>query len=122
MVLNLNYEPSRCSRGGSPAASAAEGRRKRPEADPASAGLAASAAEGRMKRPEADPASAGLGRKGLAGDALEEAAQPPCWQLSRTPRISPQTNTYLFCALCPQLYAPGKDFSVGHPSLQVKHA
>ena len=30
---------------------------------------------------------------------------------------SPQTNTSLFCTLCPHSCAPGKYFSVGHPSL-----
>jgi hypothetical protein len=34
------------------------------------------------------------------------------WQPSRTPRISPQTNTCLFCTLYPHSGAPGKDFPV----------
>jgi hypothetical protein len=29
----------------------------------------------------------------------------------------PQTNTSLFCTLCPHSCAPGKYFPVGHPSL-----
>jgi hypothetical protein len=49
---------------------------------------------------------------------LPEAGPAYTWQLSRTPRISPQTNTFLSCALCPHSCAPGKDFPVGHPSLQ----
>jgi ferredoxin-like protein FixX len=53
---------------------------------------------------------------------LPEAGPAYTWQLSRTPRISPQTNTCLSCALCPHSCAPGKDFPVGHPSLQAKHA
>jgi hypothetical protein len=53
---------------------------------------------------------------------LPEAGPAYTWQLSRTPRISPQTNTCLFCALCPHSCAPRKDFSVGHPSLPAKHA
>jgi hypothetical protein len=53
---------------------------------------------------------------------LPEAGPAYTWRLSRTPRISPQTNTCLFCALCPHSCAPGKDFSVGHPLLQAKHA
>jgi hypothetical protein len=53
---------------------------------------------------------------------LPEARPAYTWQLSRTPRISPQTNTCLSCALCPHSCAPGKDFPVGHPSLQAKHA
>jgi hypothetical protein len=32
---------------------------------------------------------------------LPEAGPTYTWQLSRTPRISPQTNKYLSCALCP---------------------
>src|SRR6185503_7788391 len=31
-------------------------------------------------------------------------------------RLSSQTNTSLFCTLCPHSCAPGKNFSVGHPS------
>jgi hypothetical protein len=42
--------------------------------------------------------------------------------LFRTPRISPQTNTCLSCALYPHSCALGKDFPVGDPLLQVKHA
>jgi hypothetical protein len=38
------------------------------------------------------------------------------WQLSRISRLAPQTNTSLFCALCPHSCAPEKDFPVGHPS------
>jgi hypothetical protein len=38
------------------------------------------------------------------------------WQLSRISRLAPQTNTSLFCALCPHSCAPGKYFPVGHPS------
>jgi hypothetical protein len=53
---------------------------------------------------------------------LPEAGPAYTWQLSRTPRISPQTNTCLSCALCPHSCTPGKDFPVGHPSLQAKHA
>jgi hypothetical protein len=53
---------------------------------------------------------------------LPEAGPTYTWQLSRTPRISPQTNTCLSCALCPHSCAPGKDCPVGHPSLQAKHA
>jgi hypothetical protein len=53
---------------------------------------------------------------------LPEAGLAYAWQLARTPRISPQTNTCLSCALCPHSCAPGKDFPVGHPLLQVKHA
>jgi ferredoxin-like protein FixX len=53
---------------------------------------------------------------------LPEAGPAYAWQLSRTPRISPQTNTCLCCTLCPHSCAPGKDFPVGHPLLQVKHA
>jgi hypothetical protein len=30
--------------------------------------------------------------------------------------LDPQTNTSLYCALCPHSCAHGKDFSVGHPS------
>ena len=37
-------------------------------------------------------------------------------QLSRISRLSPQTNTSLFYALCPHSCAPEKDFPVGHPS------
>ena len=37
-------------------------------------------------------------------------------------RLPSQTNTGLFCALCPHSCAPGKNFPVGHPSLQAKHA
>jgi hypothetical protein len=44
------------------------------------------------------------------------------WLLSRTPIISPQTNTCLFCTLCPHSCTLGKDFPVGRPSLQAKHA
>ena len=32
-------------------------------------------------------------------------------------RLPSQTNTGLFCALCPHSCAPGKNFPVGHPSL-----
>jgi hypothetical protein len=53
---------------------------------------------------------------------LPEAGPAYTWQLSRTPRISPQTNTCPSCALCPHSCAPGKDFPVGHPSTQAKHA
>jgi hypothetical protein len=53
---------------------------------------------------------------------LPEVGPAYTWQLSRTPRISPQTNTCVFCALCPHSCAPEKDFPVGHPSLQAKHA
>jgi hypothetical protein len=38
------------------------------------------------------------------------------WQLSRISRLAPQTNTSLFCALCPHSCAPGINFPVGHPS------
>ena len=31
-------------------------------------------------------------------------------------RLPSQTNTSLFCTLCPHSYAPGKNFPVGHPS------
>ena len=31
-------------------------------------------------------------------------------------RLSSQTNTSLFCTLCPHSCAPGKNFPVGHPS------
>jgi hypothetical protein len=41
---------------------------------------------------------------------------------ARTPRISSQTNTCLFCALYPHSCTPEKNFPVGHPSLQSKHA
>jgi hypothetical protein len=37
-------------------------------------------------------------------------------------RLPSQTNTSLFCVLCPHSCAPGKNFPVGHPSLQAKHA
>ena len=39
------------------------------------------------------------------------------WQLSRISRLSPQTNTSLSCALCPHSCALGKNFPVGHPSI-----
>jgi hypothetical protein len=38
------------------------------------------------------------------------------WQLSRISRLAPQTNTSLFCALCPHSCAPGINFLVGHRS------
>jgi hypothetical protein len=38
------------------------------------------------------------------------------WQLSRISRLSPHTNTSLFCALCPHSCAPGNNFPIGHPS------
>jgi hypothetical protein len=53
---------------------------------------------------------------------LPKAGPTYTWQLSRTPRISSQTNTCLFCALYPHSCTPGKNFRVGHPSLQAKHA
>jgi hypothetical protein len=37
-------------------------------------------------------------------------------------RLSSQTNTSLLCALCPHSCAPGKNFPIGHLSLQAKHA
>jgi hypothetical protein len=52
---------------------------------------------------------------------LPEVGPAYAWQLSRTPRIFPQTNICLSCALFPHSCAPGKDFPVGHPSLQAKH-
>ena len=36
--------------------------------------------------------------------------------LSLQRAVATQTNTSLFCALCPHSCAPGKDFPVGHPS------
>jgi hypothetical protein len=53
---------------------------------------------------------------------LDVTPQPPygrafyAWLLSRISRLSPQTNTSLFCALCPHSCAPGINFLVGHPS------
>jgi hypothetical protein len=35
-------------------------------------------------------------------------------------RLPSQTNTSLFCALCPHSCAPRKNFPIGHPSLQAK--
>jgi hypothetical protein len=43
------------------------------------------------------------------------------WQLSRIPRISSQTNTCFFYALCSHSCTPEKDFLVDHPVLQAKH-
>jgi hypothetical protein len=53
---------------------------------------------------------------------LPKAGLTYAGQLSRTPKISPQTNTCLSCAFCPHSCAPGKNFPVGHPSLHTKHA
>jgi hypothetical protein len=39
---------------------------------------------------------------------LPKAGPAYAWQLSRTPRISPQTNRCLSCALCPYSCTPGK--------------
>jgi ferredoxin-like protein FixX len=46
---------------------------------------------------------------------LPEAGPAYAWQLSRTPRISPQTNTCLSCALCPHSCAHGKGLSGRSP-------
>jgi hypothetical protein len=60
--------------------------------------------------------------KGATPLRVAVTPQPPrgracyAWQLSRISRLSPQTNTSLFCALCPHSCAPGINFPVGHPS------
>jgi hypothetical protein len=48
----------------------------------------------------------------------EEECNTPAtpWPGPVTPGLAPQTNTSLFCALCPHSCALGKDFPVGHPS------
>ena len=47
---------------------------------------------------------------------LPEAGPAYIWQLNLGYRLPSQTNTSLFCALCPHSCAPGKNFQVGHPS------
>jgi hypothetical protein len=49
-----------------------------------------------------------------------EAGPAYTWQLSRTPRISSQTNKCLSCALCPHSCAPGKDFPVSQARLTLE--
>ena len=47
---------------------------------------------------------------------LSEAGPAYIWQLNLGYRLPSQTNTSLFCALCPHSCAPGNNFLVGHPS------